>query len=147
MNRFFVFLAVVIMATQIIAGTLTETRSQMGAVEKITFAWSTPTNAASGVSGTSPFIGRLDRVVIAKTTATTGAVYSVTINDTYGNDLLNGLCTASATGTVQSFCPGVSAYGVGSTSAIPRTVYDTVSIVVTNCGASASGSFVMYFTR
>lgn len=137
----------ILMASMVRAGTLTETRTTLGSVHKITLTWSTPTNAAAGVSGTMDLIaGTFDRVVFPLTSASTGAIYSVTIKAA-GVDLLNSLATTLPTNAITQFAPVANAITAQSvTSAIPWKVSDQCSVVVTNCGSNALGTVILYVT-
>lgn len=145
----FITAAAVLLAAQLcFAGTVTNSSEAIGTVQKLTCTWTAATNAHSGVTAnTEPVIGTLRRVVILPTTTTTGELYSIILKDSYGNDVLGGKYGAAATGTLYNIAPGIGYIGsFAATSIFPWVAYDTLTAVVTNCGASAKGGFVLYIT-
>jgi len=146
MKRYLLGVVLVVVPLIAWAGTLTETRTGLGSVQKITLTWASATNAGSGVAGTTdPVNGVITRVLINPTTAATAATYSITLSAA-GVDLLNSLAATAATGAVTQISPGTAVIAAGYTSAIPYSVADQLAVVVTNCGPSASGSLLLYVT-
>jgi hypothetical protein len=130
-------LGAALLAQAAVAGVSDTNRQGLAYVEKMHVTWSTPTNLHSSATGKTDYVrGQIARVVVPINANCTGATYSVTMLDDCGKDVLQGKGTAIATGSVTEIYP--------STNSLPYIVNDRLLTTVTNCGASASGTIILY---
>lgn len=138
----FVMCFVAVLVLLCIAGSLsnagvTDSRSAVGGIEKITLAWT----ASGGASGYVR--GFLQRVVITAH-GSTNDVVDLTLKDENGIDLLNGAAVSVATNTATSFAPGQLQNSSGVSNAVPYAVNDKLTIAVTTGGTNTTGTAVLY---
>jgi hypothetical protein len=123
-------------------GTIAETWSTAYSPNKITLVWSSSTNGWVSVATTKYVRGKIDRVVY--TSANAGPTdYVLALKDASSIDLLGGRgsCSSNTTGTILN---GLPITGVGVTNVVPFSVNDILTLSVTNCGASKSGTVILY---
>lgn len=146
--KILISLLIAMVAGSVLAGSMTETRTGLGSVQRIELSWSTPTNAASGVTATTdPIEGVLRRVVVPLTPVCTGAIYSITLKDPNGVRISSTNMAIIPTNAVFANCPVTLTTDSGSIAAGERiALADKLTLIVTNCGASASGKIVLYVT-
>ncbi len=110
-------------------GGVTETRSTVGNIEKVTLTWTTNGGASDYVRGS------IERTVLTVNGATQATV-SVTLKDENGIDLLGGLATAVPTNSATQF--------VIVTNGMTFAVNDKLTLAVVNGAAASTGSAVLY---
>jgi hypothetical protein len=126
--KYLAIFAVLAMSLSVIAG-VTETRSAVGNIDKITLSWT-----ASG--GQTDYVrGDIRRIVMTIGGGSTGTTSSVTLKDENGIDLLQGQGAAVTTNVITSIYP---------TNTALTAVNDKLTISTTLGGTNTSGSMVIY---
>ena len=113
-------------------------------VVKHTFTWVSDGSGNATVVSDLPISGTIHRVVIDPGSPAPTALYDITLTDSDSVDVLAGQgAELSATATT-NVCPGVALKDGTTTSVVPMVVDSILTLNVSNAGASAAGTVVVY---
>ena len=123
-------------------GTVTITEQVHTSMKKVKFEWTSSTGAAAGDTTTNAYSGQIWRVIIAPGSSSSAPAsnYDVAVNDSDGDEVLNGLGTNSSTATndVYGVSTGAAAYAPIS------AVSSKLTLAVSDAGNTKSGTVVLY---
>lgn len=123
-----------------------ETRASVQSpVVKTTLNWYSPTNH-NFLSGTTVayFRGQVERVVFVPTDDTLTNIYSVTMVDENGVDILGGLGTSLSNAVVEIVPAMWVSYDTTNYLSYLRNVNDQLVVAITNCGRTNAASIAVY---
>lgn len=123
-------------------GTVVETKNIAGSPYKYTLAWTASTNGIVSQATTFYVRGELVRAVLDGTS--TGAIYSLTLKDSSGVDVLAGLGAGVSTSAVSSIVPGARITDGTTTNVVPFVVNDLLTLDVPVAGSNKTGSVILY---
>jgi hypothetical protein len=134
------------------AGTVTTTPANLRAydggrnpgITKHAIAW--VSDASGNATGDTPVIyGTIFRVAfVPSASAAPTDNYDVTLIDENGIDILSGQGANQDTSTASHVAPLIPATDGTTTTAVPPTVADALSLSVSNAGNAKQGSVVLY---
>lgn len=123
-------------------GSVTYNKTVIGSPSKHTLAWTASTNGIVNLTNSAYTRGEIVRVT--SLSSPTGAVYSITLKDAQGVDVLAGQGSGMASNVLTSVVPGIKITDGVTTSAIPIQVNDQLAVSVTGAGSNKTGTVTLY---
>lgn len=123
-------------------GTATYEKTVIGTPSKHTLAWTASTNGIVNLTNSAYTRGEIVRVT--SLSSPTGALYSITLKDAQGVDVLAGQGSGMASNVLTSVVPGIKITDGMTTSTIPIQVNDQLALSVTGVGSNKTGTVIIY---
>jgi hypothetical protein len=123
-------------------GTVTYDKTVIGTPSKHTLAWTASTNGIVNLTNSAYTRGEIIRVT--SLSSPTGSVYSITLKDAQGVDVLAGQGSGMASNVLTSVVPGIKITDGVTTSTIPIQVNDQLAVSVTGAGSNKTGTVILY---